>query len=264
MEMSYIKNRILFLGTGGGRHVMHTQIRKTGGIYVELDGKKFIIDPGPGSLINAHALKLSPETWSGVMLSHMHVDHSNDANLMLDGMKDPFLIAEEHCLMNSENYFPYITKYHQSKSLVYPISAGKTVDTGIEVGACKADHYSPTVGFKISGSSIIGYSSDGAYYKGQEKFFEGCDILILNVLVPEGKEIEPHRHMSVDGAISLLKALDKKPKICILTHFSFWMLRAGVAKQTNLIKSATGVNVVPAEDFMEIALPDMAIEILKP
>ena len=85
--------KIIFLGTGGGRHVMFSQSRKTGGLFFDL-GTKFIVDPGPGSLVHAVALGLQPEKWNGVVLSHYHIDHSTDANVFLDGLKEPFLIAE--------------------------------------------------------------------------------------------------------------------------------------------------------------------------
>jgi len=253
-------DRILFLGTGGGRHVMLAQVRKTGGIFVELDGKKFIIDPGPGSLVNARNIKLNPESWHGIFLSHLHPDNSSDGDVLLDGMKEPFIVAEAHCVKPSKEYYPVVSKYQQAKSKVYAVNQGDTCKLdNLEIRITKADHYAPCVGFVIKGSRAIGYAADGTYYKGQEKNFDGCDLLILNVLVPEGKKSEPHRHMSVEQAITLLKKIKNKPRLVVIQHFSFWMLDADVKKQAKIIEKATGINTIAAEDFMRLDLDALTV-----
>lgn len=250
-----MQNRLIFLGTGGGRHVMLAQVRKTGGIYVELDGKKFVIDPGPGSLVNARQIKLNPESWDGIFLSHLHPDNSSDADALLDGMKEPFVVAEEHCIKPSKDFYPCISKYHQEKAKVYAVKEGDKIKAnGFDVFVTRANHYAPTVGFVIKGSRTIGYAADGTYYKGQEKSLGNCDILILNILVPSGKKSELHRHMSVDDAIKMVKKIKNKPRLVIIQHFSFWMLRANVYAQAKIIEKETGVKTIAAEDFMEIDL----------
>ncbi len=256
-----MQNRLIFLGTGGGRHVMLAQIRKTGGIFAELDGIKFVIDPGPGSLVNARQIKLNPESWNGIFLSHLHPDNSNDANVLLDGMESPFIVAEEHCVSPSDSYYPCISKYQQQKAKVYSVKAGNKLKVnGFEILATKADHYAPTVGFVIKGSKTIGYAADSVYYRGQEKHFDGCDMLILNVLVPAGKKTEPHKHMSVEEAVRLVKKIKTKPKLIVIQHFSFWMLRAGVYAQAKIIEKATGVKTIAAEDFMEVNLDTLGVK----
>lgn len=255
-----IRNRIIFLGTGGGRHVMLAQVRKTGGIYAELDGKKFVIDPGPGSLVNARQIKLNPESWNGLFLSHLHPDNSSDADALLDGMKEPFIVAEKHCTKPSKGFYPCISKYHQQKAKVYAVKPKDKIKVnGFDVFVTRADHYAPTAGFVIKGNRTIGYAADGTYYKGQEKYFSDCDILILNVLVPSGKKSEPHKHMSVDDAIKMVKQIKNKPELVIIQHFSFWMLRAGVYQQAKIIEKETGIKTIAAEDFMEIDIDKLEI-----
>ncbi|MBI2076587.1 MAG: MBL fold metallo-hydrolase [Candidatus Aenigmarchaeota archaeon] len=253
-------NRLIFLGTGGGRHVMLAQVRKTGGIYVELDGKKFVIDPGPGSLVNARRIKLNPENWNGLFLSHVHPDNSSDADVLLDGMKEPFIVAERHCVKPSRDFYPIVSKYHQEKANVYAVKEGDRIKVnGFDVFVTKADHYDPTAGFVIKGSKTIGYAADGVYYKGQERQFSDCDVLILNVLVPTKMKTEPHKHMSVDEAIKMVKKAKNKPKLIVIQHFSFWMLRADVYVQAKIIEKGTGIKTVAAEDFMEIDLDTLKI-----
>ncbi|MBI2172651.1 MAG: MBL fold metallo-hydrolase [Candidatus Aenigmarchaeota archaeon] len=259
-------NRIVFLGTGGGRHMMFSQLRKTGGMYFELgddkNGLKFVMDPGPGSLVNARSAKLKAEGVEGVVLSHHHIDHSTDANVWLDGLEKPFLIAEEHCVMDKAelgekdyDYYPCVSPYQRKRvgKLHAVRDRGVVKMKGIRFEAVKSEHYGPTVGFIISTDKFrIGCTSDGRHYPGQESRYEGCNILIMNVLVPKGVEPEEKKHMSVDEAIKFIRGMKKKPKLVILQHFSLWMLRANLWKQEKIMKDATGVQVIHADDFMQV------------
>lgn len=266
--------RLIFLGTGGGRNIMFSQVRKTGGLFFDLDDVKFIIDPGPGALVNAQALKLKPEKWNGIFVSHMHVDNCSDVNVLLDGMEEPFLVAEQHCILPKEkikeknlDYYPCVTPYHQSKvKHLHPVKHGDTVKVGnMEVKAVKTDHTCPATGFVIKHPKItIGYVADGYYYRGQEKHYEGCDLIIFNILVPKGQEPDEKKHMSVDDAIVFVKGLEKKPRLVIMQHFSFWMIRNNLFKQRKILEDATKVKTIDAEDFMEMNLENSTTKILKP
>lgn len=274
--------KLIFLGTGGGRDMMIAQVRKTGGIFFDLDKTKFILDPGPGSLVHAVALGLSPEKWNGVLLSHLHPDHAADVNAYLDGIPNPFLVAEEHCLIEKKklergkekksdfDYFPCVTAYHQEKSRTHPVKDGSVVEVdGLKISAFRAAHYIPVVGFRIKGERPdskgivqqfdIGYTSDGEYYKGMEKRYDGCKVLIINVVIPKGGEAKRPGYMSVDGIITMLKAMKERPQLVILTHFSFWFMRSNLWKQEKIIQDATKVRTIHAEDFMSVNLETLTV-----
>lgn len=271
--------RLVFLGTGGGRHVMQAQVRRTGGLFFDLDDVKFIVDPGPGALVHAHALGLNPDKWNGVFVSHLHPDNCSDANVLLDGMKEPFLVAEEHCVLPMEklkskrngkknfHWYPIVSYYHQNFAKhLHPVKHKDVVNVaGLAVNVYKSLHYDPTVGFFIKHQKIkIGYPADGPYYKGQEKHYDGCDVLILNILIPKGKKPLERKHMSVDDAIRFVNGMKSKPKVVIMQHFSFWMLRSNIWKQSKILQDATKVRVIHAEDFMEVDLKTFETRILKP
>ena len=273
-------NSITFLGTGGGGNVLFAQIRATGGLYFELDNLRFIIDPGPGSLVNIKKLKLpNPH---GILLSHLHPDHCTDVNPIIGGLDKSFLIAEEHCLkpisytnrISKEvmECYPCVDKYHQNKvTFLKAVKPNEKVEiptdkinrqikSKITIETTETEHYVPTVGFKIIGSKVIGYPCDGPYFSGQEKNYENCDLIIFNVLVPYGKKSEPHKHMSVDGMIEFLKKLKHKPNVSIIQHFSFWMLKANVHSQAKIIEEHTGIRTIPAKDFMTFNLDSLKEE----
>ena len=81
-------NKIKFLGTGGGRFVVSRQLRKSGGIWISIDDTNLILDPGPGSLVRilSSKPKLNPRNLDGIILSHRHLDHTNDVNIIIEAM----------------------------------------------------------------------------------------------------------------------------------------------------------------------------------
>jgi len=80
--------RIKFLGTAGARFVVARQIRASGGIFLEEGKTRIIIDPGPGSIVRMARSrpKIDPEKLSAIILTHLHIDHSNDVNIVADAM----------------------------------------------------------------------------------------------------------------------------------------------------------------------------------
>ncbi len=261
-------NRLIFLGSGGGRGMIRTQERKTAGIYAELDNICFAFDPGPGALLTAISLKLQPEKWNGVLVSHMHIDHCTDANAILDSIASnsiqPFLVAEKHCIEPKNNkekindYYPCITMYHQKLAKLYPMEPGKSVKvSGMEIMAVRADHYDPTIGFTIKTKNLkLGLTSDSVYYNGMEKFYSGCDVLVVNTAVPMASE-GPKHHMSVKDLITLLKNMEQKPKLTIIDRLTGFMVRANIWKQVKIAQDATKCKIINSEDSMEIDLDNL-------
>ena len=84
--MDFIK----FLGTAGGRFVMMKQLRASGGIWLSYKSTNILIDPGPGSIVrcNSSRPKLNPQSLDAIILTHKHLDHANDINVMIEAMTE--------------------------------------------------------------------------------------------------------------------------------------------------------------------------------
>src|SRR4030042_5241800 len=84
------KNWIKFVGTAGARFVVAKQLRSSGGLWLSLQGVNLYMDPGPGALVRSLASKpkLDPTKLDGILLSHKHLDHSGDINVMIEAMTE--------------------------------------------------------------------------------------------------------------------------------------------------------------------------------
>jgi len=258
------ENQIIFLGTGGGRSIMFSQARRTGGIFIELDKTRLLIDPGPGSLTTAKELGLSLRGLDALLVSHIHPDHSTDANAVIDGHADDenfILIAEKHVVNPTKETYPVISRYHQGLCKKYAVGPGEKIKVkNLTITTTPARHSAPAVGFRIAGTKIISYPCDGSYFRGQEKYYDSSDILILNVLAPFPNDKKMAKHMDVEDAIKLINAMKDKPKLVIIQHFSFYMLRADVRKQAKIIEKKTGIKCIPARDGMKLDVDSLGVE----
>ena len=81
-------DKIKFLGTAGARIVVAKQLRSSGGTWITLDDKNLLLDPGPGTLARCAKSRppLDPTGLDAIILSHQHIDHANDVNIMIEAM----------------------------------------------------------------------------------------------------------------------------------------------------------------------------------
>ena len=57
------------------------QFLASGGAWLSLGGTQILLDPGPGSLVQAIKRRLDPSKLDAIILSHKHLDHSSDINI---------------------------------------------------------------------------------------------------------------------------------------------------------------------------------------
>ena len=86
--MAELSDTITFLGTAGARFVVIRQFLASGGAWLNLGNTQILLDPGPGSLVQAAKRKLDPAKLAAIILSHRHLDHSGDINIMIEAMTD--------------------------------------------------------------------------------------------------------------------------------------------------------------------------------
>lgn len=246
--------KIIFLGTGAGDQGMLKQKIKTSSLFFDFDGLKFILDPGPGTIVNARINDINLLELEGLIVTHPHPDHYADANCLIDSLRKSgtFLIAGRKCLVESSLYYPCINKYQQSiPEKTYAVDHGSEIKVGnIMFNAVKNNHLDCGLGIKILGSKKIGYVGDGTL-EGLEEFYKNMDILIFNVLIPYGGQGLEKIHTSVSRVIEFLKAT--KPRKAVIQHFSEEMINSDVNKQAEIIEKESGVQTIAAKDGLVIS-----------
>jgi len=250
---------IIFLGTGGGRVNLIRQIRKTGGFRINSESANIHVDPGPGALLYSVNSHQDPLKLDAVIVTHSHVDHGNDANILIEGMtkfaldKKGILIASKNSLEGNDRV---ITRYHQSHvKEIYAAEYGQrkkfqTRRGEFEIEIIEIKHDEPTgFGFKLFlDGKVIGYTSDTNWFEQLGQKFSGCDVLIANCLKPFSDGIPDH--LESRDVINLLKAA--KPKIAVLSHFGVKMLRADPELEAKRIEYEAEVETIAARDDMKI------------
>ncbi len=256
-----MKNKILFLGTGGGRFAMITQTRSTAGFIIYLEDLNIYVDPGPGALVKCRENNVNLSKVDVLFISHAHVDHINDfapiAEAMTNGglRKRGVLIAGESCF-NKEDTI-HISKYHADMfSNVFCAKPGDSV---------KIKNYkfifTPTkhdidgnVGFVLVGKKIkIGYTSDTIFISSLIDYFADVDVLILNLMrFDKGKK---YLQMDVNDAKLLLKKIN--PKLTIATHFGMSMLRRDIGSVLDYLSKETNKKIIEAKDNMIVDLDNI-------
>jgi phosphoribosyl 1,2-cyclic phosphodiesterase len=252
---------IIFCGTGGARFVIMKQLRATGGFIIR--GRANIyFDPGPGALIRSLDLKQDLWKLDAIVISHAHIDHSNDANLIIEAMtnggkrKRGMLIGSSSALKGNERFDRVVSAYHQN--LVEKKFIAKAGDKfsvkGVEIEATPTKHDDDTgVGFRLSsGGRSVGYTGDTDYIHELGKVFSGCDCLILNNLKPAGCHYPGH----LDSELSIRVLKEAKPKKAIIQHFGMGMLRAGPEAEARFIQKESGVETIAAKDGMVVRIEE--------
>jgi len=253
-----IMGGVKFLGTAGARFTVTQQIRKSGGLWINLDETNILLDPGPGSLVRCLSSKprLDPRKLDAIILSHRHIDHSNDINIMIEAMTNGGSNKKGIVFAPSDTLDVDPVILHHFRGYVKEIQrlreGGKYSIGNISFDTPVAHvHGVETYGFNFHGrNTTLSIITDTKYFDGLEKYYTG-DILVINVVLLKPKENV--MHLSLEDAARIIER--NKPRLSILTHFGMTMIQAKPWELAEKLSSELGLEVVAARDGMEIELP---------
>jgi phosphoribosyl 1,2-cyclic phosphodiesterase len=250
-ENDYIK----FLGTAGARFVMIRQLRASGGIWVSHRNTNILIDPGPGSIVRCSSSRprLDPTKLDAIILTHRHLDHASDINVMIEAMteggfkKRGIVFCPQDALGKEGIILKYALNLPQYIKILKAKRSYKVGDFQFQT-SMRHIHPVQTFGlkFKIKNTSVS-LLTDTKYFPELASFYR-TDVLIIYVVF-----FQPHPgidHLSLCDAENLIR--DIKPKKTILTHFGMTMLKARPHIQAEKLSKELGVEVSAAYDGMAI------------
>ncbi|HAJ56754.1 MAG TPA: MBL fold hydrolase [Candidatus Omnitrophica bacterium] len=246
---------IKFLGTAGARFVMIKQLRASGGLWLKSGDTNILIDPGPGSIVRCAASrpKLDPAILNAVILTHRHLDHANDVNVMIEGMteggsnKRGVVFAPADALGADTVILKHAQGYVGKIEALEPQKSYRAGDFVFETTPALR-HPCQTYGLKfVMNNTRVALLTDTEYFPELIDYFQS-DCLIINVVF-----LEPRcgvQHLSFHDVREIVKRV--APKRVILTHFGMTMLKAHPHELARALSWETGVAVEAATDGMTV------------
>ncbi|HEX7363642.1 MAG TPA: MBL fold metallo-hydrolase [Dehalococcoidia bacterium] len=253
--MEELSDTITFLGTAGARFVVTKQFLASGGAWLNLGGTQILLDPGPGCLVQSVKRKLDALKLKAIILSHKHLDHSGDINIMIEAMTEGgrrqrgVLFAPSDALDKEAVIFPYLLNFPEKVEMLSE-GGSYTVDGSTFETPVRHRHPVETYGlvFKTP-RHTFSWITDTKYFPELASYYK-ADLLVINVVLMEPRE--PVAHLSLVDAAKII--VEAKPKIAILTHFGMSIWRSKPWELAKKMSDDTGIKVIAARDGMKFDL----------
>ncbi len=245
---------IHFFGTTGNKDIFFKNIRSAGGMFLSIDDTNLIIDPGVNTFykyINTYQEKID-----GIVLSHVHIDHSNDLNIFVEFMTDggekkngTLLIPKQ--AIDDGVLLEYVKKFPEKIDIINPNTDYEIKNLKI-TSSIEHRHGVENYGFKIkTNKQIIGLVTDTAYFPELLNSYKYCDVLIMNVpYYVQDKKVP--KHLDISNVEDFIKSIN--PKKVILTHFNSNILDSNPDLIANNLSIKYNIEVVAAKDDMILEL----------
>lgn len=252
-----------FLGTGGARFVVARQLRASGGTVITAGDVRVVLDPGPGTLVRCARSRppVDVATLDGVVLTHVHIDHSCDVNVLVDALTDGglrrrgLLFAPRECL-EGENavVLRYLRPFLEDVVVLEPETDYRVRDLEFRTSLPHrhgVDREVETYGVKFRmGGRTVSFMVDTAYFDGLAAGYAESDVLVMNVVRHLATSNPGVRHLSSVDAEVLLEQI--RPSQAVLTHFGMTMLKAKPWVVAEEMSARLGLPVVAATDGMTL------------
>lgn len=253
---------LLFLGTAGARFMVSKQIAASGGAWLMLGNTRLLIDPGPGSLVQVTKRKLEPSRLDGIILSHKHIDHSVDINIMIEAMTEAgrnhrgtVLVPSDAVYGEGAVILPYLREFPQHLEVM---EQGKSYLIGDVTVTTPVQHRHSveTYGLTIKNTDYtLGWITDTGYFEGLAEHYHS-DLLIINMVLLEKRP--GVNHLTPEEVCQIIKLA--RPKVAIITHFGMGIWRAGPWEVAEQLSHETGVAVYAAHDGMRFELSTLKMD----
>jgi phosphoribosyl 1,2-cyclic phosphodiesterase len=265
---------VRFLGTGGARFVVAKQIRASGGMWFRFapdpgdepgPTTQIHVDPGPGALVRATSAvpPCDPGELDAIALSHKHLDHAGDVNVMIEAMtsggfrRRGTILAPHDAFEGEAVIFPYAVKFAAKRETLEERSGPYCINDVELRTSIKHIHGVQTYGMNFT------YRGTTVSYLPCGKFFEGLaadyaahrpDVLIVNVLrYRDSMKVD---HMNLEEARTVFAEV--RPKVGVMTHFSTKMLEARPERLAKELEDDLGFRMFAAYDGWTL---DVATEV---
>jgi ribonuclease BN (tRNA processing enzyme) len=242
------------MGTAGARFMVAKQLAASGGLYLEEGGTRLAMDPGPGAVVQYAKRKVDLTRLTGILLSHRHLDHCGDINVMIEAMTEGGFRPRGavYCPGDALDDDPVVLRYLRSfpDELVrlqpeteYRLSEIRFRTTPRHI------HGVETYGFLFGDGerARLGWVTDSKYY---DRIAEdhAADVMLIHTVLFQSREELPH--LGLDDAERIIR--DARPRLAVITHFGMQVWRAHPWEVAADLSQRTGVEVKAARDGMSL------------
>lgn len=247
--------KLTFMGTAGARFMVAKQLAASGGLYLEEGQTRLAMDPGPGAVVQYAKRKVDLARLTGILLSHRHLDHCGDVNVMIEAMTEGgfrhrgTLLCPSDALDADPVVLHYLRQFPEEVVRLAP-------DTGYRLGEISFTttrrhiHGVETYGFLFGdGTRRLGWVTDSKYYDGIAADHQAEVMLIHTVLTHSRAELP---HLGLDDAERIL--CEARPRLGILTHFGMGVWRERPWEVAAAMSERTGIEIKAARDGMSLEI----------
>ena len=252
---------ILFLGSGGARFVVARQLRASGGMWMRFGATQIHVDPGPGALVRAlsHVPPCNPRELDAIVLSHKHLDHSGDVNVIIEAMtsggfrRRGAVLAPSDAFDDGPVVLPYVRRFVDRIEMLEPNSGPYRIGEVELVTSMRHIHAVQTQGLHFSHGGIrVAYVPCGKYFEGLAADYarHRPDVLVTNVLrYRDDLNVD---HLTWPDACRIVAEV--RPKVAVFQHFGTKMLEADPPKLARQVEDELGLRAIAAYDGMLLDL----------
>jgi phosphoribosyl 1,2-cyclic phosphodiesterase len=244
--------KLTFMGTAGARFMVAKQVAASGGLFIEDGAARLSLDPGPGAIVQYAQRKIDLTTLDAIVVSHRHLDHSGDVNVMIEAMTDGGFAHRGalYCPSDALDDDPVVLKYVRrfpreivrlAPETTYTVNGLSFTTSGRHV------HQSETYGFRFG--DRLGWVTDSGYYDGIAEQHKANVMIIHTVLLSCRPELP---HLCVDDVERIIR--EARPRLAFLTHYGMAVWRGNPQAIAADLSQRTGIEVRAATDGLTIDL----------
>ena len=244
--------KLTFMGTAGARFMVAKQVAASGGLFIEDGSARLSLDPGPGAVVQYAQRMIDLTTLDAIIVSHRHLDHVGDVNVMIEAMTDGgfahrgALFCPSDALDEDPVVLRYLRRFPReivrlTPETSYSVNGLTFTTSGRHV------HQTETYGFRFG--DRLGWVTDSGYYDGIAEQHK-ADVMIIHTVLLNCRPELPH--LCIDDAERIIR--DARPKLAFLTHYGMTVWRANPAAIAAGLTQRTGIEVRAATDGLTVDL----------
>lgn len=242
--------KLTFMGTAGARFMVAKQLAASGGLYLEDGETRLALDPGPGAVVQYAKRKVDLAKLSAIVVSHRHLDHCSDVNVMVEGMTEGgfHLRGELYCPSDALDDDPVVLRYLRGfPERIVRLEPSSTYQVGSIEFTTSPRHVHGVETYGLRFGDRLGWVTDSAWYDGIAEDHR-ADVMLIHTVLLEPRP--PLPHLSISDAERIIR--EAQPRLAVITHYGMTVWRAHPWEIAERLTQSTGVQVKAARDGMTL------------